>query len=263
MLRADTDEHGPEEAVRLRRHVHGEILGDARDDDTPLPLPLAPEPTRTGMTDLDIPRLDPPRPPPASGSRPPPASGSRPPPASGSRPPPASGSRPPPASGSRPPLGASRQASLPGLAAPPLVDDAATVPVPLLDANGQSQEATPPPLPPSPASAAAEVWLEDAVTRPSMIADLAGSSSGQTARPLAAIPVVPAFAAFSPDAAAARSARTLLVLSSATSFVVGLVLGALLFRGRSEAPPPREPAAAAAAAVCGPGETPDGPSVSR
>jgi hypothetical protein len=238
MLRADTDEHSSEEAARLRRHVHGEILGDARDDDTPLPLPLAPEPTRTGMTDPGIPKLDPPRPPPAVGSRPPPASGSRPPPA------------------------LSRQASLPGLAPPP-VDDAATVPVPLLEADGQAQEATPPPLPPSPASAAAEVWLEDAVTRPSMIADLAGSSSGQTARPLAAIPVAPAFAAFSPDAAAARSARTLLILSSATSFAVGLVLGALLFRGRSEAPPPPPHEPAAAAAVCGPGETPDGPSVSR
>jgi len=105
----------------------------------------------------------------------------------------------------------------------------------------------------SPASAAAEVWLEDAVTRPSMISDLAGTSAGPASGGNPAVPAAPAFAAFSPDVAAARNARTLLILSSATSFVVGLVLGALLFRGRNEAPQP--PAAReAAAVVCAPGE---------
>jgi hypothetical protein len=118
---------------------------------------------------------------------------------------------------------------LPGL--PPLpVDDGATVPVPLLETEGL-KDGTPPPLPPSPASAAAEVWLEDAVTRPSMLSDIARSvSSGSAAAATDASP--PSFAAFSPDAAAARNALVVLILTSATTFILGVILGALLFRGR-------------------------------
>jgi len=204
--------------------------GAVPDDDTPLPLPLAAEPTRTGVGNL--PKLDPPR---LDPSRQPPA----------------------------PHLAqveASRQVPLPGLAALPVIDDSATVPVPLMDPDEPAREPTPPPLPPSPASAAAEVWLEDAVTRPSMISDLAETSTGPASGGNPTVPAPPAFAAFSPDVAAARSARRFLILSSATSFVVGLVLGALLFRARGEAPPPAQPREQPAAVVCAPAEAqPDAP----
>jgi hypothetical protein len=211
MLPADTEvqtiRHSPEEAARLRRQAHGEI----RDDETPLPLPLAPEPTRTDIRGFIVPEPV-------------------------AKPAPAPVPRPDPVA---------------LLANLPVIDDSATIPVPLMEMENTRSETTPPPLPPSPASAAAEVWLEDAVTRPSMISDLAVTSSAQT-RGAPLVASSPAFAAFAPDAVAARNARRLLILSSATSFAVGLVLGALLFRGRSE--PQHEPAGAA---VCGPAETPD------
>lgn len=203
--------------------------GDPQDDDTPLPLPLVPEPTQTGFRQLNLPKLDPPRPPPGRDLDGHTDLGRR--------------------------LG---PVPLPGLASPPAIDDSATVPVPLLEAESAVQETPPPPLPPSPASAAAEVWLEDAVTRPSMISDLAGTSAGQASAIHAAVPAAPAFAAFSPDVAAARNARTLLILSSVTSFAVGLLLGALLWRGRAE-PPPDRAQPSAAPAVCAPAETPDAP----
>ena len=198
------------------------------DEDTPLPLPLAAEPTRTGVgtLKLDPPRFDPSRQPPAPQRL---------------------------AQVIQREAG-SRQVPLPGIAALPVIDDSATVPVPLIDPDEPAHEATPPPLPPSPASAAAEVWLEDAVTRPSMISDLAGTSAGPASGGNPTVPAAPAFAAFSPDVAAARSARTLLILSSTTSFVVGLVLGALLFRGRGEASAPPPAHEQPAAVVCAPAE---------
>ena len=133
---------------------------------------------------------------------------------------------PAPALGSVPPRPA---VPLPGL--PPLTggDDGATVPVPLLEMEALTKEGTPPPLPPSPASAAAEVWLEDAVTRPSMLSDIAASMAGPT-RDGIAIAGAPAFAAFEPSAHERRTARIVLILTSATTFILGMILGALLFR---------------------------------
>jgi hypothetical protein len=109
----------------------------------------------------------------------------------------------------------------------------ATVPVSLAEVDAlQTVDKTPPPLPPSPAASAAEVWLEEAVTRPSAFADLAsqvGSSPGTTpvglpqdSDPLAAVREA--------HAQAMGTMRMILVLSVATAFVVGLILGALMFR---------------------------------
>jgi hypothetical protein len=221
-----------DERSRLHRQAQGEISrpggagggqrrrasyrGEIRDDETPLPLPLAAEPTRTEITALSLPKLDPPRTPPQQGI-------------------------------------------LPGLGTLAVIDDSATVPVPLLEADeGPPLETTPPPLPPSPASAAAEVWLEDAVTRPSMLPDLAGTSAGNTmgqsgTMPALAAPVLPSVI---PAVQVEHGSRALLILSSATSFVVGLILGALLFRGGR---PSNEPPGAEhqAMTVCAPAEVPD------
>ena len=203
----------PDEPYELSR-LHRQAQGEIRDDDTPLPLPLAAEPTRTDVTAMMIPKLDPPRTPP-------------------------------------------RQGILPGLAAFPVIDDSATVPVPLLE-EGAVLEATPPPLPPSPASAAAEGWLEDAVTRPSMLPDLAGRSGGSGLGVSGILPPLspPVVSTVMPAIAHERGGRALLILSSATSFAVGLVLGALLFRGgRPGAEPPA--AERQAMTVCAPAEAPD------
>jgi hypothetical protein len=192
----------------MQRSAAGEI----RDDETPLPFPLAAEPTRTELTAMSLPKLDPPRTPP-------------------------------------------RQGILPGLAVLAAIDDSATVPVPLLD-DGTGLEITPPPLPPSPASAAAEVWLEDAVTRPSMLPDLVDSSSGVMLASSGNVPVVPAAPNVIPTLQHERGGRALLILSSATSFAVGLVLGALLFRGGRQTAEPPAPDRQAMT-VCAPAEAPD------
>lgn len=130
--------------------------------------------------------------------------------------------------------------ALPGLPPRTGADDLATLPVPLLepDASPTDADGTPLPLPPSPASAAAEVWLEDAVTRPSMLSDIAGSPGSISSGLHPVVAAASAHPTGSVSAAAdLRNARRLLILSSATCFVVGLILGALLFRGRSEPPP--------------------------
>jgi hypothetical protein len=110
----------------------------------------------------------------------------------------------------------------------------ATVRVALVESDALlTQDRTPPPLPPSPAASAAEVWLEEAVTRPSAFADIA-SHVGHAPTPpphreLGASE--PLLALREAHALALRSMRVLLVLSVATAFVVGLILGALVFRG--------------------------------
>jgi hypothetical protein len=112
-----------------------------------------------------------------------------------------------------------------------VVDDGATVPVPLLDADTLSRDATPPPLPPSPASAAAEVWLEDAVTRPAMGDPLSALvSSSASTRVSARVEPDPIAALREAHEQAQRQARRLLVLSIITAFAVGLALGVLLLR---------------------------------
>lgn len=113
------------------------------------------------------------------------------------------------------------------------IDDGATIPVTLASQDELGPDNTPPPLPPSPASAAAEVWLEEAVTRPSAFADivsLVGSTPGMT--PAAGTPFVtdPVEAMREAHAQALRSMRMLLILSAVTAFAVGLALGALIFR---------------------------------
>jgi hypothetical protein len=116
-------------------------------------------------------------------------------------------------------------------AAPPLpVDD--TVPVPMMEEGSLTRDGTPPPLPPSPASHAAEVWLEDAVTRPSALTDIAASmnSSSGTRAPVRS-EMDPIEALREAHAQAARTSRKLLALSTTTAFAVGLALGAVLFRG--------------------------------
>ena len=127
-------------------------------------------------------------------------------------------------------------------------DDGATVPVPLLEEDSLVGDTTPPPLPPSPASHAAEVWLEEAATRPSGFTDLAsrvGVSSGSV--PGAPAPGIDAISALrEAHGQAIRSLRVVLVLASLTAFTVGMVLGALLFRARNPAEP-----AANAAELCG------------
>ncbi len=118
---------------------------------------------------------------------------------------------------------------------PQKVDDSATVPVPLIDDDTLSRDATPPPLPPSPAASAAEVWLEEAVTRPSAFAHLAsqvGTSPGALT-PSEGTSVLlsdPVAAMRDAHAQAMRSLRIMLILSSVTAFTLGLVLGVLLFR---------------------------------
>lgn len=114
---------------------------------------------------------------------------------------------------------------------PAVADDGATVPVPLLDADTLSRDATPPPLPPSPASAAAEVWLEDAVTRPAMgdpLSALANSSASTRVSPR--VEPDPIAALREAHEQAQRQGRRLLVLSIVTAFAVGLALGVLLLR---------------------------------
>src|SRR5262249_25169107 len=111
------------------------------------------------------------------------------------------------------------------------VDDGATVPVPLLEEDSLVGDTTPPPLPPSPASAAAEVWLEEAATRPSGFTDLASSvgiSSGNQPSPAPGIDAISALR--EAHGQAIRSLRVVLVLAILTAFTVGMVLGALLFR---------------------------------
>lgn len=110
-------------------------------------------------------------------------------------------------------------------------DDSATVPVPLVDAD-TLREGTPPPLPPSPAAGAAEVWLEDAVTRPSLGDPMANlSQSGTVTRVAARVDQDPIAALREAHAHTQRAFRKLLVLSIVTAFAVGLALGALLLRG--------------------------------
>jgi hypothetical protein len=117
------------------------------------------------------------------------------------------------------------------LEAPPPVDDGATVPVPLLDPDTLSRDGTPPPLPPSPASAAAEVWLEDAVTRPALGDPTeALVQSGTNPAVAAGIDPDPIAALREAHAQAQRAARKLLLLSIVTAFAVGLALGVLLLR---------------------------------
>jgi hypothetical protein len=115
---------------------------------------------------------------------------------------------------------------LPGL---PPTDDGATIPVPLLELDGvKDKDGTPPPLPPSPAAASAEVWLEEAVTRPAIVTDLA--AMGDSLRDSRSEARSPAFAAFAHEQVSARHARVVLILSSTIFFLVGLILGAILFR---------------------------------
>ena len=137
-----------------------------------------------------------------------------------------------------------------GKSAAPKVDadDGATVPVPLMEEDSLIRDMTPPPLPPSPASHAAEVWLEEAATRPSGFTDLAskvGVSSGSI--PGAPAPGIDAIGALrEAHGQAVRSLRVILVLATVTAFTVGMVLGALLFRARNPAPAPLN-----AAELCG------------
>jgi hypothetical protein len=113
----------------------------------------------------------------------------------------------------------------------PVVDDGATVPVPLVEPDTLSRD-TPLPLPPSPASAAAEVWLEDAVTRPALGDPLATLvQSGANTKVSPRIEADPVVALREAHAREQRAARKLLVLSIVTAFAVGLALGALLLRG--------------------------------
>jgi hypothetical protein len=153
-------------------------------------------------------------------------------------------------------------------------DVAATVPVPLVDRVREGDVGTPPPLPPSPASAAGERWLEeDAPTRPAGMADLVaasqvgplptpptspGSTTAETVRHLRPEPreVQPALRG---------SPRGLFVLTAATALAVGLATGALLFRARgtTTAQPPGAPTLASVTASSGgsPGGSPGGPDV--
>ncbi|HKA87969.1 MAG TPA: hypothetical protein VKE22_09900 [Haliangiales bacterium] len=112
----------------------------------------------------------------------------------------------------------------------PPVDDSATVRVPLVDETEQTEprENTPPPLPPSPASAEADRWFEDAPTRPSALTDIAPSlppRSGILSDPgnLPSEPAVPP--------AAAPTSWGLMGLVAATALAVGIVIGALIIRG--------------------------------
>jgi len=111
----------------------------------------------------------------------------------------------------------------------PPVDDLATVPVPLVDRAEPAQD-TPPPLPPSPASAQAEQWFDDAPTRPSALTDIAPSMTTTTRSGVlsdrAVLPNVPA-----PPARPSPS-YGLLALVALTFLVVGVVVGALLFSPR-------------------------------
>jgi hypothetical protein len=117
-------------------------------------------------------------------------------------------------------------------ARPAPVDD--TVPVPMMDEEMMSRDGTPPPLPPSPASAAAEVWLEDAVTRPSALSDLAARLAGSlssSSKVVVTAEIDPIEALREAHQQAARASLKLLLLSTATAFASGLALGAALFRG--------------------------------
>jgi hypothetical protein len=89
-------------------------------------------------------------------------------------------------------------------------------------------ENTPPPLPPSPASAEADRWFDDAPTRPSAMTDIAPSlppRSGTLSDPgtLRSDP--------NPPVAAAPTSWGLMGLVAATALAVGIVIGALIIRG--------------------------------
>jgi hypothetical protein len=136
------------------------------------------------------------------------------------------------------PLPLAPEPTHPGVALPRAaavkLDDPATVPVPLVEDDTVTR--TPPPLPPSPASAAAEVWLEDAVTRPSALSDFAPSMAGQTVPGLHSsgshrVELDPLAALRDAHAREMRAMRRLTILASATSMAVGLALAALVLRG--------------------------------
>jgi hypothetical protein len=119
--------------------------------------------------------------------------------------------------------------------APP-ASDPATVRVPLIDDpdHPDHQEPTPPPLPPSPASAAAENWFEDAPTRPSALTDIAPSlpSRSGTLSDGGSLPGVdPAQLRAGAARPAGHMSWGMLGLVAVTALVVGVVIGALIFRG--------------------------------
>ena len=102
----------------------------------------------------------------------------------------------------------------------------------------QRVDVTPAPLPPAPAPDGADGWFEQGLTNPADVPDLAalaGMSTGtgrmsrvdlETARPEAA-----------PAPAQVRYPWLVPALLGATCLVVGMVLGALLFGGRSDPHP--------------------------
>jgi len=111
-----------------------------------------------------------------------------------------------------------------------------TVPVPMVEDDTVTR--TPLPLPPSPASHAAESWLEEAVTRPSALSDIAPSMAGQTHPGMQSsgshrVDLDPLAALRDVHVREMRALRKLMILSSATAAAVGLALGALLLRGCS------------------------------
>ena len=116
----------------------------------------------------------------------------------------------------------------------PLAPDS-TVPVPMVEDDTVTR--TPLPLPPSPASHAAESWLEEAVTRPSALSDIAPSLTGHTlpgglqSSGSHRVDLDPLTAMRDAHVREMRALKRLMILSSATAAAVGQALGALLLRG--------------------------------